>query len=157
MEPLRIITGLVVAASLTTTAQTLQWAGKLGGPGATYASAVAVDAAGNTLTTGWFDHTSDMDPGPGVANLTVPVGGDFDIHVTKLDAMGGFIWTRQMGGDGYDYARAIAVDAAGNVYVAGKRAPVSCSIPLAATSNKKTTRSDKPPIPVCCRWMPTKR
>lgn len=100
-------------------AQSLQWAGQLGSPGSVYTQAIALDADGNTYTTGWFSGTADFDPGTATANLTVGVGGNTDIFVSKLDALGQFVWVKQLGGNGYDYARAIALDQAGNIHIAG--------------------------------------
>lgn len=78
---------------------------------------VAVDAAGNTYTTGNFRFTVDFDPGPGTFNLTS--AGEGDVFVMKLDANGNFVWARAFGGANRDQGLGIDVDNAGNVYVTG--------------------------------------
>lgn len=78
---------------------------------------IAVDANGNVYTTGAFEATADFDPGPGVYNLTS--AGGSDIFISKLDANGNFVWTKQMGGTANDQGLSIIVDANGNVYTTG--------------------------------------
>lgn len=46
--------------------------------------------------------------------------GSGDAFVRKLDSGGGIVWTRQFGTAGFDHARSVALDQAGNVYVAGR-------------------------------------
>jgi hypothetical protein len=46
-------------------------------------------------------------------------GGEFDAHVTAFDADGAVAWRRQLGTAGNDHGRAVAVDAAGRVLMAG--------------------------------------
>lgn len=80
--------------------------------------AIAVDAAGNVYSTGYFLGTTDFDPTTGVFNLTA-LGDKEDIFVSKFDANGNFLWAKQMGGSLEDYSTEIAVDAAGNVFTVG--------------------------------------
>lgn len=101
-----------------TTAQPyFEWGKNLGGSDYDFASAVAVDAAGNTYTTGNFDGTADFNPGSGTNNLSS--AGNSDVFVCKLDAAGNLVWARAMGGFGYDGGMSIAVDSKGNVYTVG--------------------------------------
>ena len=70
---------------------------------------IAVDAAGNVLTTGESrGGTSDYDPG----TKTYKLSGHY---VSKLNANGQFVWARQLGGHGTD----LTLDSVGNVYLAG--------------------------------------
>ena len=83
--------------------------------------AIAVDSSGNVYTTGWYNGTTDFDPGPGTFELTSS-GGEFDedIFVSKLDSSGNFVWAKSMGGTSlFDQGSGIVVDASGNVYVTG--------------------------------------
>ncbi|HRI60072.1 MAG TPA: SBBP repeat-containing protein, partial [Saprospiraceae bacterium] len=83
-------------------------------------TAIAVDAAGNVYTTGDFRKTVDFDPGPGEYALTATgTNGAGDVFIQKLDADGKFVWTKQIGGEGYDSGTAITTDADGNVYTTG--------------------------------------
>jgi hypothetical protein len=93
------------------------WAKQMGGTTWDAGTGIAVDAAGNVYTTGWFAGTADFDPGPGTFNLT-SAGAD-DIFVSKLDSAGNLVCAKQMGGTGNDQGWGIAVDAAGNVYTTG--------------------------------------
>lgn len=72
---------------------------------------VAVDGSGNVfiagLTYGW------LGDGPN------EYAGGYDIFLMKYDAGGNKQWTRQMGTSYNDAAQSVAVDANGNVYVAG--------------------------------------
>ena len=68
----------------------------MGGTSSDHAYSIAVDVSGNVYTTGLFYVTSDFDPGVGVANLSNPVGED--VFVSKLDALGNYIWAKQIGG-----------------------------------------------------------
>lgn len=96
----------------------LQWANQTGSPTMTdTGNAMAVDAAGNVYTTGFFSGTADFDPGNGAFTLTAL--GEIDAYVCKFDAKGQFLWAQQMGGSRSDIGHAIAVDGAGNVYTAG--------------------------------------
>ncbi|WP_119070717.1 SBBP repeat-containing protein [Aggregatilinea lenta] len=85
----------------------------LGGTGSDGARAIAVDDLGNAYITG---NTASADF-PGAVG-TPPAGQN--IFVTKLSADGASIlYTTIFGGAGSDNATGIAVDASGNVYVAG--------------------------------------
>ncbi|MCV9928655.1 SBBP repeat-containing protein [Flavobacterium sp. LS1R49] len=95
----------------------LAWAKTMGSPSTDLARGIAVDAAGNVYTTGYFTGTVDFDPGAGVFNLIAR--GANNIFITKLDAAGNFVWAKSIGGSNNDMGNAIAVDATGNVYVTG--------------------------------------
>jgi hypothetical protein len=58
------------------------WAKQMGGSSGDIGESIAVDAAGNVYTIGYFFFTADFDPGAGVFNLT-PAGG-YDIFVHKM-------------------------------------------------------------------------
>jgi hypothetical protein len=45
--------------------------------------------------------------------------GSFDVFVAKLGASGSLVWAESFGGSDLDWSNGIAVDSAGNLYVAG--------------------------------------
>jgi len=93
------------------------WAKLIGGSNSEEASAVATDAQGNVYTCGYFSGTVDFDPGPNSFTLS-SLSGD-DAFITKLDALGNFIWAKQIQGNSLQYANDIAIDAAGNIFICG--------------------------------------
>jgi uncharacterized protein (TIGR03437 family) len=123
-----------------------------GGSAPPTVTAVAVDAAGNTYVTGnTCSSTFPATPGAfqtqfgggscylvGVG-ISVPGG---DAFVMKLDPTGVVLWATYLGGSGYDAGNAIAVDAAGNVYVAGQTASSNFPVTAGAAFPSLTTPSD---------------
>ncbi len=95
----------------------LLWAKQLGGISVDGGLSIAVDAVGNVYATGDFAGTADFDPGPGIFNFTSAAGSD--IFIIKLNVAGNLVWAKQFSGTGYDRARSIAIDTAGNVYTTG--------------------------------------
>jgi len=83
------------------------WTNRYNGPGDShdFARALAADASGNVVVTGWSD------------------GGDsaYDYATIKYSSAGVPLWTNRYGrrAVGQDYARAVAMDAAGDVFVTG--------------------------------------
>ncbi|HEU4891631.1 MAG TPA: SBBP repeat-containing protein [Vicinamibacterales bacterium] len=94
----------------------LSYATYLGGIGQDRGYSVAVDAAGNMIVAG-----VTSSPDFPVANAAQPDRrGSVDAFVTKLTPGGdAIVYSTYFGGGGYDEARDVAVDAAGNAYVAG--------------------------------------
>jgi hypothetical protein len=81
--------------------------------GNAYGSAIASDAAGNVLVAGGFDDTVDLGSGP------LKSAGSSDVYVAKYSPDGELLWSRGFGGSGYQWAEAMAVDAAGNSVIIG--------------------------------------
>lgn len=77
----------------------------------TEASAVAIDASGNVVVAGSI---RGLFPLPGESPA-----GIWDAFVRKYDRDGNELWSRQFGSPGIDVANALAVDALGNIIVAG--------------------------------------
>ena len=94
----------------------LQWAKQLKGTNNEIGTSIAVDASGNVYTIGYFDGTTDFDPGSTISNLTT--AGYDDIFVSKLDASGNYVWAKKFGSTGFDDGQSITVDASG-VYITG--------------------------------------
>ncbi|MGH9768830.1 MAG: SBBP repeat-containing protein [Blastocatellia bacterium] len=88
----------------------------LGGSRADFGSSVAVDAAGNVYVAG-MTTSADF---PTSNALQPAFGGISDVYVAKLDPSGArLVFSTYLGGAATDGATSVAVDAAGNVYVAG--------------------------------------
>jgi hypothetical protein len=85
------------------------WTRQFGTPSTDRAFGVAVDASSNIMVVG---RTGGALPGQTNA------GGD-DAFVRKYSPDGAELWTRQFGTAGPDLATAVAVDASGNILVAG--------------------------------------
>ncbi|HEV8132517.1 MAG TPA: SBBP repeat-containing protein [Acidobacteriota bacterium] len=101
-------------SSYFATAQGLVYSTYLGGTGNDSASAIAVDANGNVYLAGQTDSN----------NFPAAQGspkGFSDVFITKLNpAASAIIYSTYIGGSGFDSPQKLAVDAAGNAYVAGQ-------------------------------------
>ena len=93
------------------------WAKGMGGTSSDFGFGIQVDYAGNVYTTGYFESTTDFDPGAGIANLVS--GGFNDAFISKLDANGNYLWAKGMAGTSDEESTSLAVDGYGNVYAAG--------------------------------------
>lgn len=105
-------------AKVDSTGVNLVYAGYIGGAGEEFTQSIAVDLAGNAYVTGRTDSSETSFPvrlGP-FLNYT----GRGDAFITKINAAGStLVFSGYFGGTGGDTAIGVAVDPAGNVYLAG--------------------------------------
>jgi hypothetical protein len=82
-----------------------------------FPNAIAVDQAGNAYVAGQINSATLT----ATANaFQTNFDGGYDAFVTVLNPTGsGLVYSTYLGGAGYDYAQAIAVDGAGHIYVTG--------------------------------------
>ena len=114
-------------AKLNAAGSALVYSTYLGGGGIESAVGIAVDTAGNAYVTGWTSSRDFPTAGP----LQPASGGGTKAFVAKLDPVGSALAaSTYLGGSGGDAGQAIAVDTAGNVYVAGWTS--SCDFPTAS-------------------------
>lgn len=98
-----------------TSAGKLEWVQFFQGSGAEQGDGVAFDASGNVYLAGEF--TGSINLG---GQAILPSNGNTDIFLAKYAPGGAHIWSKNVGGTGDEApARALAVDAAGNVFVTG--------------------------------------
>ena len=98
----------------------LLWARAYDNGSSELVNSLAVDAAGNLYAAGNFGGTGGFGRTAGGAAVTLAaVGGGTNAFALKLDASGNSVWAAGVGGAGYEQGKRIAVDAAGNVDVAG--------------------------------------
>jgi len=105
---------LVLLPAVPAAAQTpiTEWSDQFGTVDRDEAHGVAVDAAGNVYVAG---NTAGI--------LQDRTGGrPDDGFLRKYAADGAVVWTRQFGTDDYDFVSSVAVDGAGNIYLAGSTA-----------------------------------
>jgi hypothetical protein len=87
------------------------------------ATAIAVDAAGNSYVTGWtfYDlHGPLFKRFPTLNAIQPNPRGNKDAFVTKFDTLGKMVYSTYLGGSNDDRADGIAIDSLGNVYVSGQ-------------------------------------
>lgn len=108
----------IVICTLTPSfSQDFGWALRLGGTSLETPESTTLDEFGNIYITGTFNLTADLDPGPGVLNVTS--AGMSDMFVVKLNPDGRLLWARQISGADAEVARVIRVDTRGYVVMAG--------------------------------------
>jgi len=90
-----------------------KWAKSAGGSNDDTGNRIAVDDLGNTYITGYFREIATF------GDISLTSQGENDIFIVKLDPNGDFEWVKSAGGENEDFARDIAVDNQGNVYVTG--------------------------------------
>jgi hypothetical protein len=89
------------------------WAQKFGGTSSDLAYGIAVDGAGNTYITGYFQGTVNFGAG------SVTSAGSYDVFLAKLNSAGAYVWSKTFGGASPDIGYDVAVDASGNVFLSG--------------------------------------
>lgn len=106
------------------------WVTYLGGTADDVVRDVAVDRAGNLIvvggtqstnfptTAGAHDRTFNSGTGGQLGS-----GGAMDAFVAKFSPSGRLLWSTFLGGPSYDRAYAVEVDAAGEIYIAGRAGP----------------------------------
>jgi hypothetical protein len=102
-------------AMLSPSGSQLVYATYLGGAGEDQGLGIAVDAAGNALTTGATRSAGF----PTKMAIQGSLRGIWDAFVTKLDPAGALVYSTFLGGSSGDGGVAIAADAAGNAHVTG--------------------------------------
>ena len=104
------------ASKLSTGGSKLAYSSYLGGGGSDSGRAIAVDSAGSAYVTG-LTASSDF---PTTARAFQSDQPDFDAFASRLSPSGSELaYSSYLGGNGFDFGQAIAVDSAGSAYVAG--------------------------------------
>jgi uncharacterized protein (TIGR03437 family) len=102
----------------------LVYATYLGGDNVTYAYGLAVDNSGSAYVTGATSATNFPITAGAYRWRAKSIGQGGDIFVTRLAPSGNTLaFSSVIGGNGPDFGRAIALDAAGDAYITGSTAP----------------------------------
>ncbi|MBC7494681.1 MAG: T9SS type A sorting domain-containing protein [Flavobacterium sp.] len=128
MKKFLLLSALLLATFFANAQAVQDWSQYLYGPGSliygpqALNNTITCDASGNIYAIGVFNSTSgaslvDLDPTAGVFNLNLLSG---NIYITKTDAVGNFIWARQLGGNSPGFAGSITLDSNQNIYITGK-------------------------------------
>jgi hypothetical protein len=108
-------TAIGTAATATSGAPATQFSKAFVGPwaagGKVRFEAMAVDGQGNIIVAGSFSGQIDFGGGEVVSN------GGVDIFIAKYSSNGAYLWSRGIGGSRDDYAKAVALDAGGNIII----------------------------------------
>ncbi len=109
----------VFVAKVAPDGTALTYAGYLGGASSDFGYGIAVDGAGAAYVTGFTYSSEATFPVVGGPDLTYN-GGIYDAFVAKVAPDGTTLsYAGYIGGNSYDYAYGIAVDATGAAYVTG--------------------------------------
>lgn len=115
------------------------WAKTFGGVDGEIGNGIAIDGSGNIYVTGWYTSSAMvMD----TYTLTNAGTASSDMFVAKIDPNGNTIWAKSGGGTGGDRGLGVAVDASGNVFVAGAFNSNSISFGSGGLTNAGTNTSD---------------
>ncbi|RTQ51498.1 T9SS type A sorting domain-containing protein [Hymenobacter gummosus] len=123
--PLLLLTPLLpgrASQAQTTAPYGWQWATGLTTTSTMWGRALARDAAGNLYVTGWYNGAGTQSTAalPTVAPYDQNFNYNTGLYLAKLNATGAVQWTTTLNGPGEDGGTRVAVDASGNVYVAGR-------------------------------------
>jgi Beta-propeller repeat len=116
------ISGAVFAAKIDAAGDTLVYSSMIGGENGDNAFGIAVDTSGGAYLTGFTDST-DFPIVNQISGACVSTcgGGNSVAFVAEVNAAGTALdYSSLLGGDNEAYGNAIALDGAGNVYVAGE-------------------------------------
>jgi hypothetical protein len=94
-----------------------QWSQRFGDASEQSGRGIAADPYGNVILSGSFQGTVDLGGG------ALTSAGGIDIYVAKFDPGGNHLWSQRFGDATYNQrGRSVAIDASGNVIVAGPMA-----------------------------------
>jgi len=105
----------VFVAKLDPTGTRLEYLTYLGGSDLETATGLAIDASGNAYVAGFTRSTNF----PTLNPMQATNRGQFNGFVSKLSAAGNLVYSTYLGGSLNDSTSAVAVDSAGNCYIAG--------------------------------------
>jgi uncharacterized protein (TIGR03437 family) len=120
----------------------------VGGSGDEAANDIAIDSAGNAYIAGWTQSSMDFplkNPlqstyGGGAPGSSLPTCSDCgagDAFITEINPTGtALVYSTYFGGSGLDVANGIAVDSAGNAYVAGATTSANLEVTAGALESK---------------------
>lgn len=123
------------------------WVATVGGTNIDKGWSITTDPGGNIIVVGDFEYTVDFDPGPAVANVTAN-GTISDAFILKLDANGGYVWAKRLGGPWHDLAYDVATNSSSEIIVGGEFEGTADFDPGAGTFNM-TTIGYQPDAFVC--------
>jgi len=98
-------------------AQQLRWVIPAGSGKDDNAVQSVLDKKGNLFVLGSFGDTLQLHPASPADTLHAV--GKTDIFLAKYDTSGNYIWSKKIGTEGYAYGRAMAIDHADNIFIAG--------------------------------------
>lgn len=129
--------GTAFVAKLNSSGSALIYSTYLGGTSSEAAFAIAVDASGDAYLSG-YTTSSDFPTANALQPQNATGGHGANAFVTKFNPAGsGLIYSTYLGGSIYEQANALALDSAGNAYVAGTTYSSNFPVvePLQATNN----------------------
>ena len=118
-------------------AQGWLWAKSAGGTSNESATAITADTSGNVYLTGSFSSPNVTFGSVMLTNNST--SGNTDIYIVKYDPNGNVLWAKSAGSSDEDYATSIALDAWGNIYVAGFFYSTSITFGTTTLTNDSTT------------------
>jgi hypothetical protein len=117
-QQLRLLTIIFLLITARLVGQSnYEWSVGVGGVATDAGYDVFFDNAGNVYNAGIFLDSVDFDGGSNELNLFSP--GSFDIYISKHDALGNFLWVKQIGGTFNQFVTEMIQDAQGNILITG--------------------------------------